>query len=176
MSPRSQGSFLSLLLAIISLSLCSCAPLILPSTPEVPAPRPEVPGPTPATPSAPPAIKPVPGEKTVKDTFSRTYSVEFISFYPKLHSALQDYASRNKGNSFQVVRLGSEVVIFRGFYKGEGEQNRFLTIITAKPLGSSMTLMEVKISPSNPEASSAYLEKAAKDLFQIVEQGINPAR
>jgi hypothetical protein len=99
-----------------------------------------------------------------------------MSFYPKLHSALQDYPSVNKGNSFQVVRLGSEVVIFRGLYKGNGEQGRFLTVITAKPAGPKSTLMEVKISPSNPEASSAYLEKAAKDLFQIIEKGINPAK
>jgi hypothetical protein len=99
-----------------------------------------------------------------------------MSFYPKLHSALQDYASRNKGNSFQVVRLGSEVIIFRGFYEGKREEDRFLTVITAKPMGPKSTLMEVKISPRNTEASSVYLEKAAKDLFQIVEKGINPAR
>ena len=77
---------------------------------------------------------------------------------------------------FKFVRLGSEVVIFRGLYKEKGEQGRFLTVITAKPVGPKSTLMEVKISASNPGASSAYLEKAAKDLFQIIENGINPAR
>lgn len=168
MSLRSRGSFL-LLLPIISFSLYSCASLTPSSTPAVSAP-------IPAVPPAPSAIKPVPGEKTVKDNFSRTYSVDFMSFYPKLHSALQDYARRNQGNSFQVVRLGSEVVIFRGRYKGEGDQERFLTVITAKPVGPKKTLMEVKISPINPEASSAYLEKAANALFQIFEKGINLGR
>ena len=168
MSSRSRGSYL-LLLPIISFSLCSCASLSPPSTPAVSAP-------IPAVPSAPSAIKPVPGEKTIKDTFSRTYSVDFMSFYPKLHSALQDYASRNKGISFQIVRLGSKMVIFRGLYRGEGEQDRFLMVITAKPMEPRRTLMEVKISPSNSEVSSAYLGKVAKDLFQIVEKGINPVR
>jgi hypothetical protein len=167
MSLRSWGSFL-LLLPIISFSLCSCASLTPPPTPEVSAPIPEIP---PA-----PSIKPVPDEKPVKDNFSRTYSVDFMSFYPKLHSALQDYARRNQGNSFQVVRLGSKGVIFRGRYKGEGDQERFLTVITAKPVGRKKTLMEVKISPNNPEASSAYLEKVANALFQIFEKGINLSR
>ena len=175
MSSRSRGSFL-LLLLLISFSLCSCAPLTLPTTPAERAPRPEVSRPTPATPSAPPTLKPFPGEKTVKDTFSRTYSIDFMSFYPKLHSALQDYANRHKGNSFQVVRLGSDVVIFRGLYKGEGDQESFLTVITAKPVGPKKTLMEVKISPSNPEASSVHLEMAARGLFQMVEKGIYPGR
>ena len=166
MSFQSRGSYL-LLLLIISFSLCSCASPTPPSTPAVSVP-------IPAASSVPSAIKPVPREKSVKDTFSRTYSVDFMFFYPKLHSALQDYASRNMGTSFQIVLLGGKLVIFRGHFKREGDQDRFFTVITAKPVGPKKTLMEVKISPGNSEASSAYLEKAADDLFQIAEKGISP--
>jgi hypothetical protein len=69
-----------------------------------------------------------------------------MSFHPKLHSALQDYANRYRGNSFQVVRLRNDAVIFRGLNKREENQDRFLTVITVNPAGPKKTLMEIKIS------------------------------
>jgi hypothetical protein len=113
----------------------------------------------------------VPDGKIIRNNFSRTYNVDFAYFHPRLNLALQDYAQRYKGNSFQVVRLGSDAVIIRGLYQGDQDRGRFPTFITIKPMSPQKTWMEIKISSSNPEASAEYLERAAKELFQIVEKG-----
>ena len=105
------------------------------------------------------------------DKFSRTYGLDFMSFHPKLNSALQDYAKRHKGNFFQVTHLGSDTVIMQGSYK-EGEyQGPLSTTITVKPAGPRRTRVEIKISSSDPKISSEYLKEAARDLFQIIEKG-----
>jgi hypothetical protein len=151
---------------MISFLLGSCAKPPLPTQP------PGSPPPPKASPPAASKVEPLTGEKPVKHSFSRSYPVDFMSFYPKLHSALQDYANRNKGNSFQVVRLGSDAVIIRGLYKGERDQDHFLAVITAKPEGPKKSLLEIKLSPIHP-VSSASLETAAEDLFQMVGKGMD---
>jgi len=105
------------------------------------------------------------------DKFSRTYAVDFMSFHPKLNSALQDYAKRHEGNSFQIALLGSEAVIIQGLYKGERYQDRLSTTITVKPAGPGRTWMEIKISSNDPKIFSEYLREAARELFQIIEKG-----
>lgn len=105
------------------------------------------------------------------DKFSRTYGLDFMSFHPKLNSALQDYAKRHKGNSFQVTHLGSDTVIMQGSYK-EGEyQGPLSTTITVKPAGPRKTWVEIKISSTGPKVSPEYLKEAAGDLFRIIEKG-----
>jgi len=103
--------------------------------------------------------------------FSRTYGLDFMSFHPKLNSALQDYAKEHKGNSFQVSHLGSDKVVIRGFYKGKPYQGPLSTTITVKPAGPGGTRVEIKISSTDPKISSEYLKEAAGDLFQIIEKG-----
>jgi hypothetical protein len=109
--------------------------------------------------------------KSGGDAFARTYAGDFMSFHPKLNSALQDYAKRHKGNSFQIARLGSDAVIIQGIYQGERDQGRYSTTITIKPAGARKSRMEIKISAKNAGASSTNLEEVARDLFQILEQG-----
>lgn len=113
---------------------------------------------------------------TPQDKFSRTYSVNFMSFHPKLNAALQDYAKKRKGNSFQIMRLGSDAVVIQGLYKGEGDGHRFSTIITVKPAGPHKTWMEIKMSSKDPESSSESPEIAAKELFRIAEKGTGVRR
>ncbi len=110
-------------------------------------------------------------ENVIKDTFSRTYSAEFTSFHPRINTALQDYAQKNKGNAFQVVRLGGDAVVIRGRFKRDSDSDRFFATLTAKPSANQKTALQIKISSSKAEASTAYLEKAAEDLFRIVEIG-----
>jgi len=103
--------------------------------------------------------------------FSRTYGLDFMSLHPKLNSALQDYAKRHNGNSFQIAHLGSDQVIIQGFYKGGPYRGPLSTTITVKPAGPKRTWVEIKISSAAPTTSSAYLKEAARDLFQIIEKG-----
>jgi len=105
------------------------------------------------------------------DKFSRTYGLDFMSFHPKLNSALQDYAKSHKGNSFQVTHLGSDTVIIQGFYKGGQYPGPLSTTITVKPAGPRGTWVEIKISSTDPKISSEYLKEAARDLFQTIEKG-----
>ena len=105
------------------------------------------------------------------DKFSRTYGADFMSFHPKLNSALQDYAKGHKGNSFQVTLLGSDTVTIQGFYKGEKYRGPLSTTIAVKPGGPRRTWVEIKISSRDPEISPKYLKEAAGDLFQIIEKG-----
>ena len=112
-----------------------------------------------------------PEERIVKDRFSRNYSMDFNSFHPKLNSSLQDYARGKKGNSFQVIRLGSAAVVIQGVYKKYGDPDRYSAMITVKPAGQKKSSVEIKISSTKKEVSSDHLETAAKDLFRIVEKG-----
>jgi hypothetical protein len=111
-----------------------------------------------------------------RDNFSRTYAVDFMSFHPKLNSALQDYARKQKGGSFQVIRLGNDAVIIQGFYRREQEQDRFPSTVTAKSAGPGRTRMEIKISSSDSKIYSEHLKEFAGDLFQIIEKetGVRP--
>lgn len=117
------------------------------------------------------SLKIIPEEKIVKDKFSRTYSMDFTSFHPKLNSALQEYAQRHKGNSFRVVRLGSDGVMIRGYFKSDKHQERFSTEITVKPAGQKKTRLEIKLSANNPTVSPDSFEKASQELFQIIARG-----
>ena len=115
-------------------------------------------------------------EKILRDNFSRTYSVDFMSFHPRLNSALQDYARKQKGSSFQVIRLGNDAVIIQGLYKGQQEQDRFPSTITVKPAGPGKTRVKIKISSSDSKIYSEDLQEVARDLFQIIEKetGVRP--
>lgn len=117
------------------------------------------------------SLKILPEETIVKDKFSRTYSIDFRSFHPKLNSALQEYAQKHKGNSFRIARLGSDGVIINGYFKSDGNQERFFTNITVNPAGTKKTRLEIKLSTNNPNVSPESFEKAYKELFQIIERG-----
>jgi hypothetical protein len=117
------------------------------------------------------SLKIIPEEKIVKDKFSRTYSMDFTSFHPKLNSAIQEYAQRHKGNSFRVVRLGSDGVMIRGYFKSDNHQERFATEITVKPADQKKTRLEIKLSANNPTVSPDSFEKASQELFQIIARG-----
>jgi hypothetical protein len=105
-----------------------------------------------------------------RDAFTRLYPVDFGSFHPPVLSSLQDYSRANKGNSFQVQRLGSEDVLMRGVYQGGKEGCRFIVNLTLKPVGSKKSSLEIKLNPDTSEASTD-MEKAGKSLFQIIEKG-----
>lgn len=97
--------------------------------------------------------------------------MDFTSFHPKLNSAIQEYAQRHKGNSFRVVRLGSDGVMIRGYFKSDKQQERFSTEITVKPAGQKKTRLEIKLSANNPTVSPDSFEKASQELFQIIARG-----
>jgi len=113
----------------------------------------------------------LPPWKIGRDHFPRTYAEDFKTFHPKLNSALQEYAKRHKGNSFQIARLGSDAVIIQGIYQGERDQGRYATTITIKPAGAGKSRAEIKISARSPGASSTNLEEVARDLFRTIEKG-----
>ena len=117
------------------------------------------------------SVKFTPGGRIVKDTYSKSYPTDFLSFHPQINTALQDYARTHKGNSFQVARLGGDAVVIRGRYQRDGEPDRFFANVTATPAGLSKTSVQIKISATNPEASSETLERAAGELFRIIETG-----
>jgi hypothetical protein len=116
-------------------------------------------------------LKILPEERTLKDKYSRIYSMDFSSFHPKVNSALQEYAQKHKGNSFRVVRLGSDGVMIRGYFKSDKNQERFSAEMAVRPAGQKKTDLEIKLSAPNPKLASDFLEKAYQELFQIIEQG-----
>ena len=122
-----------------------------------------------------PEGKSIPEERTIKDKYSRTYSMDFSSFHPRMNSTLQEYAQKHKGNSFRVVRLGSDGVMIRGYFKSEKNQERFSTEMAVKPAGQKKTILEIKLSTSHPQWAPDFLEKTYQDLFQIIEQGTGVA-
>jgi len=114
-------------------------------------------------------------ERLRKDPFSRTYSAEFMDFHPKINLALQSYARRNPGNSFQYTRLGNDAVIIQGLY--QKERTRAPVILTIKPGGPSKSLLQIKISWKNSDIVLEDLEVAASELFEIIEKatGLRPS-
>jgi hypothetical protein len=111
-----------------------------------------------------------------RDSFSRTYSLDFMSFHPRLNSALQDYARKQKGSSFQVIRLGNDAVVIQGLYRGEQAQDGFPSTITVNPVGPGKTRVKIKILAKGSTISSEDQKEAARDLFQIIEKetGLRP--
>ena len=120
-------------------------------------------------------VKILPEERTIKDKYSRTYSMDFSSFHPRMNSALQEYAQKHKGNSFRVVRLGSDGVTIRGYFKSDKNQERFSAEMAIRPAGQKKTGLEIKLSTPNPKLAADLLEKAYQELFQIIEQGTGVA-
>jgi hypothetical protein len=121
------------------------------------------------------SMKLTPQGRIVKDTYTRTFAAEFASFHPRLNTALQDYARSHQGSAFQVVRLGGNSVVIQGRYRRDGGADRFSATLTAKPSGKQKTEVQIRISSSSPEAPSETLDRAAKDLFRIVETGTGVA-
>jgi hypothetical protein len=107
--------------------------------------------------------------KVGRDNFSRTYAEDFMTSHPKLNSALQDYAKRHEGNSFQVTHLGSDKVIIQGLHRGD--QGRLFITITLKPAGPGRSRVEIKVPASDPKIPSEYLEHVVNGLFQTIENG-----
>ncbi len=113
--------------------------------------------------------------KTLKDRYSRTYSMDFSSFHPKMNSALQEYAQKHKGNSFRVVRLGSDGVMIKGYFRSEKNGERFSAEISVKPGVEKVTRLEIKLSAPALKMEAGFLERACRELFQIIEQGTGVA-
>jgi hypothetical protein len=116
------------------------------------------------------SLKILPAEKPKVDPFSRVYAVPFKDFHPKLNQALQKYAREKPGNSFQVTRLGSDLVIIRGSYQKEPNQARLTVVITTRPAGSERTTLEIKPSAGQGGTSPGLVVASAGELFQIVEK------
>ena len=66
--------------------------------------------------------------------------------------------------------MGNDRVVIRGLYKGEREQARFPATITVEPAGREKTLVEIKISTGSPGISAENIEKAAREIFHIIEK------
>ncbi len=103
------------------------------------------------------------------EKYSRIYPMDFSSFHPKVNSALQGYAQKHKGNSFRVVRLGSDGVIIKGYFKSDRNQERLSTEMAIKPDGQKRTRLEIKLSNPNRKMDGDSLEKAYQELFGIIE-------
>ena len=109
-------------------------------------------------------------EKSKGDPFSRVYAVPLKDFHPRLNQALQKYSKENPGNSFQVTRLGSDLVIIRGFYQKESNQARLSVVIMTKPVGAGKSRLEIKPSANQGGAFPGLDVASAGELFQIVEK------
>ncbi len=105
------------------------------------------------------------------DKYFRVYPVNFSSFHPKVNSALQEFARKHKGNSFRLVRLGSDGVIIKGYFKGDRNQERLSVEMDIKPNGQEKTHLEIKLSDPGNKMGGDSLEKAYRELFGIVERG-----
>jgi len=105
------------------------------------------------------------------DKYLRIYSMDFSSFHPKVNSALQEYAQKHKGNSFRVVRLGSDGVIIKGYFKSDRNQERLSMEMAIKPDGPKRSRLEIKLSRPNSKMGGDSLEKAYQELFGIIERG-----
>jgi len=105
------------------------------------------------------------------DKYFRIYPMDFFSFHPKVNSALQEYAQKHKGSSFRVVRLGSDGVIIKGYFKGGRNQERLSMEMAVKPEGQKRTRLEIKLSNPNRKTDGDSLEKAYQELFGIIEGG-----
>lgn len=110
-----------------------------------------------------------------QDTFTRIYAINFASFHGQANAALQDHAKTHKGNSFQISRLGSDAVILRGVYLREGGREKYVSILTIKPIASQKCQLEIKFDSSAEGFSSSHPDEAAKELFQIIEKATGRA-
>lgn len=108
----------------------------------------------------------------IQDTFSRTYDLNFYIFHPKLNSFLQEYARQNKGNSFQIRRLGSGEVIWRGVFKLQNSSDIFPVEISCKPADQNKSKLEIKFLGDPSSRAGASLPRAADDFFQVVKEGM----
>ncbi len=105
------------------------------------------------------------------EKYFRIYPMDFSSFHPKVNSALQGYAQKHKGNSFRVVRLGSDGVIIKGYFKSDKNQERLSAEMAIKPDGQKSTRLEIKLSSPDGKMAGDSLEKAYQELFGIIEGG-----
>ena len=105
-----------------------------------------------------------------QDTFTRIYAINFASFHGQANAALQDHARTHKGNSFRISRLGSDAVILRGVYLREGGREKYVSILTIKPIASQKCELEIKFDSSAGGPSSSHPNEAAKEIFQIIEK------
>jgi hypothetical protein len=110
-----------------------------------------------------------------QDTFTRIYAINFASFHGQANAALQDHAKTHKGNSFQISRLGSDAVILRGIYLREGGREKYVSILTIKPIASQKCQLEIKFDSSVGGPSSSHPDEAAKEIFQIIEKATGRA-
>jgi hypothetical protein len=117
---------------------------------------------SPASPGAPPTT-------IGKDPFSRIYPVEFLAFHSEVNSALQEFAREQRGNSFQISRLGSDAVTFRGQVKRGKEGDRVPITLQVKPAGGKKTIIEIKFS-GNADKKPADMETVAGELFLVIEK------
>ena len=112
---------------------------------------------------------------TPQDSFTRTYGTDFASFHGQANAALQDHARTHKGNSFRVSRLGSDAVILRGVYLREGGQEKYIPILTIKPIASRKSQLEIKFDFSAENPLPPNPDVAAKEIFQIIEKATGKA-
>ncbi|MGQ9694571.1 MAG: hypothetical protein ACUVWV_07490 [Thermodesulfobacteriota bacterium] len=112
------------------------------------------------------------------DTFSCTYDLNFYSFHPKFNSFLQEYARQHKGSSFQIRRLGSAEVIWRGILKLKNRAENLPVEIVSKPAGQKKSKLEIKFLDDSSLRTSASGVRASAEFFQAVEEGmkINAAK
>jgi hypothetical protein len=110
-----------------------------------------------------------------QDTFTRIYAINFASFHGQANAALQDHAKTHKGNSFQISRVGSDAVILRGVYLREGGREKYVSILTIKPIASQKCQLEIKFDSSAGGPSSPHPDEAAKEIFQIIEKATGRA-
>ena len=110
-----------------------------------------------------------------QDTFTRIYAIDFGSFHGQANAALQDHAKTHKGNSFQISRVGSDAVILRGVYLREGGREKYVSILTIKPIASQKCQLEIKFDSSAGGPSSSRPDEAAKEIFQIIEKATGRA-
>ena len=110
-----------------------------------------------------------------QDTFTRIYAINFASFHGQANAALQDHAKIHKGNSFQISRVGSDAVILRGVYLREGGREKYVSILTIKPIASQKCQLEIKFDSSAGGPSSSHPDEAAKEIFQIIEKATGGA-
>ncbi len=112
---------------------------------------------------------------TPQDTFIRTYGIDCGSFHGQVNAALQDYAKNHKGNSFQISRLGSDAVILRGIYLRDGNREKYVSILTIKPITAQKCQLQIKFDSSAGGPSSSNPDEAGKEIFQIIEKGTGRA-
>jgi hypothetical protein len=110
-----------------------------------------------------------------QDTFTRIYAINFASFHGQANAALQDHAKTHKGNSFQISRVGSDAVILRGVYLREGGREKYVSILTIKPIASQKCQLEIKFDSSAVGPSSSHPDEAAKEIFEIIEKATGRA-